>query len=1378
MSDNPMESFEEPSAFGGSNLLQIPSVDDCCAEDEDVKSTIMPKLSPLPRRRSSASLEDTEFEGPTVIARKVSFADAFGLDLVSVKEFDTWDIPDTSLSDNSEEENVLLEEYALLPMFTLPLSYESLLQKLYAEKVALEAVELLPGITSMKGSIRVLNLSYKKLVYVRMTLDNWKSYYDILAEYIPDAFEGETDQFSFKISLVPPYQKDGAKLEFCIRYETPVGVFWDNNNEANYVLFCHKEESQKATEKPQKELPDKCIMKSCLKTTNSLQEETSTVSERGNLTSRSPETHEQEVAASEKDKNTNNSEDLCAKIMPQDEPSEEQLQLISRSLQASRGTLNDDESKSCTSEQLKEKQMGLNRVKRYLDNFTAEKELADKAEELYHDRKNSEKDTLKKQHTEQYKTDSVSNSSQSCSWVCSEQTYLLEQDLFDTKPNKDITEDVLSEKQDLDVRNLLYISEDETDSISATSVLESLLENTAERGVSEAATVNVSQVDTSGFDVRLNQNIGTTEILDDNANPRPNLYTIYHSDFRLFSSQEDMSSQNKEAAYYAFNNSFSNNDENKSKSLPTAEAHAASGTNPSFDTNNFAKYVQDEKQATHNPPKELYTTTEFSGFEATVGKSEVCIPDVSQTIQNQQFVNFPEEDSCKMQLDNQESSVTSRLNCMAGLNFTYAPYDNNMAKKEVRPTAELQIANKSVPDTCLIKEEGSQQLTECMEFLYGHVQMEDNTEDKGKVITGSIFASVEKEADNEPLASNLSETRHTHNYETDFLYANQLTGSIMIPDHLDPASSIKMNEEKDSEAKIEQQQSIQGIASKGASNEEHNEMCDIYGLDYTDIYHDGPSILPLCDFADIDHDIKRKSVTNEENLHAQANANSKNSGNNVLEDKSGVLTGTVHNTIEKQQMARETALETQIDNTYDERIGERTGIKRPPNDTQSLWKYADTGDMCHVTQKDEVSFTTILGAIPKTKQAGCSVQKNSKDSLQNIDSLVKPMPSSGIPETETINSSPMEKEESTFKIYENNSDISDDDTQSTYFPQTTTISHTDDKTELTSKKNEQEKTLNVESTQEYIANVYSKMSECETVCLTEENSYDTITEEQVQDREVPPKEGQTSKRETFLISEDKELSVEVGHISRTANVCCTLETKVFSDSAPKREATSNSSNIRVCIDNNNHQEMYSVPHNEQGSVNTTIVKTITTQQHSKGIQVDSCDESKTNFKQESGSNEDNAYPDHHSTAPLPHNKGEMKKKRTVWVHKQHKCNHQTSLGPIILISEPVEEENDFDLECEEGSYLQEISETVAQNEKQPHFESTDTTDQASEASSNIHRESLILNHISNEVLYFLLFVVFIVTAYHYDFMACFALYLFSLFWLYLEGGKRKKYLKK
>ncbi|NXH27710.1 PPR3A phosphatase, partial [Myiagra hebetior] len=301
-----MESFEEPGQVNRADLLQVPTGNNSTSEDEDVSIDIKLRFSPRPRRRSSSASEEEEADIPTNISRKVSFADAFGFDLVSVKEFNIWEFPTTGQENDTEDEVFPQDEYFFSQQFTLPASQEELLQKVREQKVTLESVLLLPGVTCMNGVIRVLNVSFEKQVYVRMTLNNWLSYYDILAEFMPNSCGSETDQFCFKISLVPPFQEDGVKVEFCIRYETPVGTFWANNDDKNYTLICHKKETvPKVDNKPQKEVTDRSL-KGCLKTTQRRREEILATSDDGTWNnSRTPDTNIPEIVYSQaEDKDT------------------------------------------------------------------------------------------------------------------------------------------------------------------------------------------------------------------------------------------------------------------------------------------------------------------------------------------------------------------------------------------------------------------------------------------------------------------------------------------------------------------------------------------------------------------------------------------------------------------------------------------------------------------------------------------------------------------------------------------------------------------------------------------------------------------------------------------------------------------------------------------------------------------------------------------------------------------------------------------------------------------------------------------------------------------------------------------------------------------
>lgn len=265
-----MEFLGLPRPSEASSLLGVPGLGtleleldlDVDDDDGEVVIGIRPKSSPLPRRKSSDE-EDSEPGPPPCGSRRVSFADSLGLTLVQVKEFDTWDVPKLPVYEFSESKAKKdAEDCFLSPLnFSRPLSAEELLVRVQEQKVELDTVEILPETTTLRGVVRVLNVSFSKAVYVRTTLDTWSSHFDLLAEYMPGHSDSRTDCFSFKLTLVPPFGPQGARVDFCLRYETSAGTFWANNNDANYVLFCRQK--VKEIREPRRE---SICKKSCLKT--------------------------------------------------------------------------------------------------------------------------------------------------------------------------------------------------------------------------------------------------------------------------------------------------------------------------------------------------------------------------------------------------------------------------------------------------------------------------------------------------------------------------------------------------------------------------------------------------------------------------------------------------------------------------------------------------------------------------------------------------------------------------------------------------------------------------------------------------------------------------------------------------------------------------------------------------------------------------------------------------------------------------------------------------------------------------------------------------------------------------------------------------------
>ncbi|XP_025936833.1 protein phosphatase 1 regulatory subunit 3A [Apteryx rowi] len=536
-----MESFEGPSRVSRDNLLEVPTVNDFCSEDEDVKTTLKPRFSPLPRRRSSASSEEEEADPPGTIARKVSFADALGFDLVSVKEFDTWEVPITSQNDDKEDEVFPEEEFFLSQLFTLPASQEELLQKVREQKVLLESIVFLPGVTCMNGIIRVLNISFEKMVYVRMTLDDWLSYYDILAEFMPNSCGNETDQFCFKISLVPPYQQHGAKVEFCIRYETSVGTFWANNDDKNYTLICHKKETvPKVDNKAHREVTDRHL-KGCLKTTPSSKEEILATSDDDIWhNSRTSETNIPEIVYSQvEDKDTEPAnENIKGKNAEYNQgdhgDDEKELELlVNQHFTGARGTSSRDERNLYTTEPVNfpNETEGLERKLTCIEtssdflrhpvpiSSSSENTSQEIGEKLNDNRKYSIRDYNRQSSGKEVTAGSVNSTERSLECTGAGETLLLAKYFPGTKQNEAI--DIVTTVSSWQGESYIDISKSETESTSGSKMMERLfISEDAADPSKEACEMSLEAV-SSEHDESMQLNTCITETLDGNANPAP-----------------------------------------------------------------------------------------------------------------------------------------------------------------------------------------------------------------------------------------------------------------------------------------------------------------------------------------------------------------------------------------------------------------------------------------------------------------------------------------------------------------------------------------------------------------------------------------------------------------------------------------------------------------------------------------------------------------------------------------------------------------------------------------------------------------------------------------------------------------------------------------
>uniref|UniRef100_A0A182S5Z8 CBM21 domain-containing protein n=1 Tax=Anopheles maculatus TaxID=74869 RepID=A0A182S5Z8_9DIPT len=125
----------------------------------------------------------------------------------------------------------------LVPLFQQPGALPCFLDRVREKQVNLENAAVTDPITlTITGTVRVRNLDFHKSVYVRYTLDNWRSYADLQAVYAENSCDGFSDKFSF--TLHGNSVQVGQRIEMAIRFHCRGEQFWDNNYDTNYVFQC------------------------------------------------------------------------------------------------------------------------------------------------------------------------------------------------------------------------------------------------------------------------------------------------------------------------------------------------------------------------------------------------------------------------------------------------------------------------------------------------------------------------------------------------------------------------------------------------------------------------------------------------------------------------------------------------------------------------------------------------------------------------------------------------------------------------------------------------------------------------------------------------------------------------------------------------------------------------------------------------------------------------------------------------------------------------------------------------------------------------------------------------------------------------------------
>ena len=122
----------------------------------------------------------------------------------------------------------------LVPMFLQPGGSLGFLDRLRRDRVVLENVTCNNDEHTVNGVVRVLNMDFHKAVFVRYTLDEWRTGPELQAEYVPGSCDGLSDRFRFSLyagALMP-----GERVQFVLRFVCQGQQFWDNNGGENYLV--------------------------------------------------------------------------------------------------------------------------------------------------------------------------------------------------------------------------------------------------------------------------------------------------------------------------------------------------------------------------------------------------------------------------------------------------------------------------------------------------------------------------------------------------------------------------------------------------------------------------------------------------------------------------------------------------------------------------------------------------------------------------------------------------------------------------------------------------------------------------------------------------------------------------------------------------------------------------------------------------------------------------------------------------------------------------------------------------------------------------------------------------------------------------------------
>jgi hypothetical protein len=120
-------------------------------------------------------------------------------------------------------------------------------QRVYEQQVALESI-FTRGVTAY-GTVRVNNCSFHKRVFIKFTIDQWRTCSIINAYHLMHYSDNNTDSFQFELTIPedkllllssksskPSSSISSMTILFAICYCANGQEFWDNNYSRDYSL--------------------------------------------------------------------------------------------------------------------------------------------------------------------------------------------------------------------------------------------------------------------------------------------------------------------------------------------------------------------------------------------------------------------------------------------------------------------------------------------------------------------------------------------------------------------------------------------------------------------------------------------------------------------------------------------------------------------------------------------------------------------------------------------------------------------------------------------------------------------------------------------------------------------------------------------------------------------------------------------------------------------------------------------------------------------------------------------------------------------------------------------------------------------------------------